>query len=150
MSKYQILIVDDDSTSLAIGRALLEDEFELTFARSGLQALGMLQSGALPDLILLDMVMPGLGGMEVLSTLKRNALLCEIPVIFLTGESSVEEEVRSYHNGASEFLLKPVNPDMLSIILHRQLSYLKLKRENDRLRRGLEALRAQFEALCDF
>lgn len=145
MKKYKIMIVDDDPTSLAIGRALLEDEYELTLAYSGVQALGFMKGNYMPDLILLDMVMQGLGGMEVLSELKNSKHLCNIPVIFLTGESSPEEEVNCYRKGASEFLMKPVNPEMLRIKISRQLSYIKLKQENDQLKAGIKGLKDQFD-----
>lgn len=147
MDNYRILIVDDDPTSLAISRALLENEYELTLVQSGMQALGFLRGNDPPDLILLDVVMPGIGGMEVLSILKNSAQCRDIPVIILTGENSVEEELKSYHNGASDFLSKPVNPKLLKIKIERQLHCLQLKRENDRLKNSLGVFKEQFDQL---
>lgn len=141
------MMVDDDPTSLAIGRALLETDYELTMARSGVQALGFLKTQALPDLILMDMMMPGLGGMEVLKTLKSSQDLHEIPVIFLTGTSQIGEELESYAIGASDFLQKPVNPEMLKIKIKQQIYYLSLKRENIKLKNAIYQIKAQLNNL---
>lgn len=144
---YKIMIVDDDPTSLAIGQALLEGKYELTLARSGVQALGYLNADTLPDLVLLDMVMPGLNGIEVLKTLKESERLKDIPVIFLTGEANKAEILASYGNGAADFLEKPVNPELLNIRLQQQIQYLELRRENKRLRGNLQLLKEKFEEL---
>ena len=142
---YTIMIVDDDPTSLAIGRALLENDYRLLLKRSGLQALGSLKEGERPDLMLLDMVMPGVDGMEVLKSLKADPDLRNIPVIFLTGESHVEEEVKSYLSGAADFIQKPVNAEMLRIKISQQLRFLELQRENIRLREALRAVKNQVD-----
>lgn len=141
---YKVMMVDDDPTSLAIGKALLEGEYDLTQARSGVQALGFLNGRDLPDLILLDITMPGLGGVDVIKALKGSDRLQEIPVIFLTGASHVEEEVNCYQHGASDFLEKPVDPDLLRIKLKRQIYYLELKRENERLKQNLSLIKNRF------
>lgn len=144
---YTIMMVDDDPTSLAIGRALLEGEYKLILARSGHQALGFLKQGIIPDLILLDMVMPGLGGIDVLKNLKGNPVMQDIPVIFLTGESESEQELEGYWNGAADFLEKPVIPGILRVRIVQQLSFLELKRENARLKEGLRQIKNQFDML---
>lgn len=69
LQKKRIMIVDDDETSLAIATAMLEDDYEVVAAKSGLQALGRLQEEKMPNLILLDMVMPGTSGMDVLKAI---------------------------------------------------------------------------------
>lgn len=141
---YKVMMVDDDPTSLAIGKALLEGKYELTEARSGVQALGFLNGKYLPDLILLDITMPGLGGVDVLKAMKVSDRLQEIPVIFLTGSSHAEEELNCYQHGASDFLEKPVDPELLKLKLQRQVHYLELKRENERLKRNLGLLKERF------
>lgn len=143
---YRIMLVDDDPTSLAIGKALLEDQYELTLVRSGQQALGALLERVLPDLILLDMVMPGINGMELLQMVKNDRRLSDIPVIFLTGESTLRQTVLSYDNGAADFLVKPVDPDMLRIKVAQQLQYMELRRENAALKAELRAFRDRFDA----
>lgn len=144
---YKIMIVDDDSTSLAIARALLEKEYHLTLVHSGMQALGFLKGDDLPDLILLDMAMPGLNGMEVLKSLKESALLKEIPVVILTGEGDTKKEIESYRIGAADFLQKPVNADMLRIKLRQQFEAIGLKRENQKLKAALGEIKDQVAQL---
>lgn len=135
MSK--IMIIDDDATSLAIARAFLEDEYELSLVRSGPQALGALKGPVLPDLILLDMLMPGLSGLEVLEKIKQNDRLKEIPIIFLTGERRPDMEIKGYAAGAVDFLLKPVDRLLLKIRIRQQLAYNELLRENRELKKLL-------------
>lgn len=144
---YKIMIVDDDPTSLAIGRALLEKEYQLILVHSGMQALGFLKGGELPDIILLDMAMPGISGLEVLKTLKETPAWQDIPVVFLTGESGTREEVESYTVGAADFLQKPVNARMLMIKLRQQINYIELKRENARLKTALQEIKKQVDGI---
>lgn len=144
---YRIMVVDDDPTSLAISRALLESTYDLTLVRSGHQALGTLNSENLPDVILLDMVMPGLGGMEVLKAVKQDPRLRDIPVILITGDNCLETKLSSYHNGAADYLQKPLNPDMLRIRVEQQLHLRELIRENAALKAAVRELRAAFDRL---
>lgn len=140
---HKILIVDDDATSLAIGRAFLEDEYELMLARSGTQALGALKGDSLPAVVLMDMHMPGMSGIDVLKEMKQDARLRDIPVIFLTGERSVGLEVESYAAGAADLLQKPVNNTLLKLKIRQQMSYVDLARENAALRIRLRLLPRQ-------
>lgn len=140
---YQIMMVDDDPTSLAIGRALLEKRYRLELMHSGVQALGSLKSGNLPDIILLDMVMPGFSGIEMLKAMKEDERYCEIPVMILTAENHVEDEMKCYRAGAADFLQKPLNHEMLIFKVERLLSCLELKRENEQLKKGIEQIRRQ-------
>lgn len=144
---YKIMLVDDDSTSLAIGRALLESDYELVLAKSGIQALGAMKSGKLPDLVLLDMVMPGLDGLGLLRKMKRDPALAQIPIVFLTSENDLDKEIEGYGSGAADFLRKPVSPELLRIKIQRQLAAIALERENAALKRSLKALHDQFEEL---
>lgn len=89
----KILIVDDDVTSVAIVKALLSDEFDVVTANSGLEALGHLQKDPDLSLILLDMIMPGASGMDVLKALKGSDSWSEIPVIFLTSMEKMRVEL---------------------------------------------------------
>lgn len=137
---YRIMIVDDDAISLAIGKAFLEDEYEVSVVHSGLQALGALGGKILPDLIILDVLMPGIGGMEVMKTVRLDERLRDIPVIFLTGEKSADVELEGYTSGASDFLQKPVNQHLLKLKIKKQFMLLDLKRENAELKKQLAIL----------
>lgn len=130
----KILIIDDDATSLAIARAVLEDEYVIATARSGQEAMGEFRGENLPDLVLLDVLMPGMSGMEVLSKMKNDERLKDIPVIFLTGERSVKMEIEGYLGGGAGFLLKPVDRILLKLKIKQQLSHIDLQKENRELK----------------
>ena len=94
-----ILIVDDEISNIEIMSAVLEDDYEVCFATSGEEALKIAQT-VLPDLILLDVLMPGIDGYEVCQRLKKDRLLADIPVIFTTGLNDQDAEVRGLSAGA--------------------------------------------------
>lgn len=124
-----ILIVDDEVSNIEIMNAVLEDNYEISFATSGEQALEVARS-VLPDLILLDVMMPGIDGYEVCSRLKNDRLLADVPVIFTTGLDDQDAEVRGLTLGAIDYVTKPINP----IVLNARVSnHIELKRLRDQL-----------------
>lgn len=137
---HKVMIIDDDPVSLSIGRAFLEDNYQIMLIRSAQQALGTLRTEAPPDLILLDMLMPGISGLEFLKMIKQDEGLRHIPVIFLTGERTVDLEIEGYSNGAVDFLLKPVDSYLLKLKIEQQISYVELKCQNKELLRRVELL----------
>lgn len=139
----KIMIVDDDVTSVAIVKALLEPEFEVVSANTGVEALGALQCS--PDLILLDMVMPGVSGMDLLKVLKKSENWSNISVIFLTSLEGVDIELEGFTNGASDFLQKPVNAELLRLKIKRQLFIQDLKAENQHLQKTLQTLHSRID-----
>ena len=141
----KIMIVDDDVTSVAIVKALLEPEFEVVSANTGVEALGALQCS--PDLILLDMVMPGVSGMELLKVLKKSENWSNISVIFLTSLEGVDIELEGFTNGASDFLQKPVNAELLRLKIKRQLFIQDLKAENQHLQKTLQTLHRRIDQI---
>ena len=136
----KIMIVDDDVTSVAIVKALLEPEFEVVSANTGVEALGELQRSPDLNLILLDMVMPGVSGMDLLKVLKKSENWSNISVIFLTSLEGVDIELEGFTNGASDFLQKPVNAELLRLKIKRQLFIQDLKAENQHLQKTLQTL----------
>lgn len=139
----RIMIIDDDSTSLAIGKAFLAEKYEVSLVMSGQQAIGALKGNSFPDLFLLDMLMPGMNGLDLLEIFKNDDRLKDIPVIFLTGERSIDLEIRGYQAGAADFLQKPVDRLLLELKIQHHLSVAKLRRENGVLRNRLKLLGAQ-------
>ena len=124
-----VLIVDDEVSNIEIMNAVLEDHYEICFATSGEQALEVARS-VLPDLILLDVMMPGLDGYEVCLRLKNDRLLADVPVIFTTGLDDQEAEVRGLSLGAIDYVTKPINP----VVLRARVSnHIELKRLRDQL-----------------
>jgi len=148
---YRIILVDRDATSLAIVRALLEDEYDIVLARSSLQALGslnaMMKENRLPDLMILELFIPGMDGIELLEELKQDERLSKIAPIFLTNESSTSWKLKCFNAGAVDYLEKPPNGDLLKLKVRRQLRLLELERENQKMRNSLITLRNQFYQL---
>ncbi len=129
MSKATILIVDDEISNIEIMNAVLEDDYEVCFATSGQQALDTARA-AQPDLVLLDVLMPGIDGFEVCRQLKADSLLADIPVIFTTGLGDTEDEMRGLSLGAIDYVTKPIQP---AILRARVGNHVELKRLRDQL-----------------
>lgn len=127
--KATVLIVDDDIANIEIMNAALGDDYEICFATSGEQALEVVRL-TLPDLVLLDVVMPGMQGFEVCTILKRDPLLSDIPVIFTTGLGDTEDEVHGLSLGAIDYVTKPIHPVVLR---NRVRNHIELKKLRDHL-----------------
>ncbi len=131
IERVTILVVDDTPENLALISSLLKDTYKVKVANNGGKALEIAASDAPPDLILLDIMMPGLDGYEVCRRLKHDPKTMHIPVIFLTGRSEVEDEKKGLELGAVDYITKPVSP---AIVLARVKSHLALKAMADFLR----------------
>ena len=124
-----ILAVDDTPENLRVVSAVLKDEFKVRVATGGEQALKLLAAGApLPDLILLDVNMPGMDGYEVIQRLKQDTSTAGIPVIFLTARVEVEHETHGFALGAVDYITKPISPPTL---LARVRTHLAMKEWRD-------------------
>ena len=119
--KERILIVDDEKMNLKVLADLLKDEYSPVLARNGEQALQHAFSESPPDLILLDVIMPGLGGYEVIKTLKNNDKTNNIPVIFVTALNSIEDEERGLLLGAVDYIAKPFSPPIVKMRVRNHL-----------------------------
>jgi diguanylate cyclase (GGDEF)-like protein len=124
-----ILIVDDDVGNIEVLNAVLEDDYETCFATSGEEAIRIALE-VLPDLILLDVLMPGIDGYEVCRRLKADFLVADVPVIFVTGLGDQEAEVRGLLLGAIDYVTKPISP---AVVRARVRNHLDLKRMRDEL-----------------
>lgn len=144
---YEIMMVDDDSTNLAIGKALLGPEFKVVTMKSGIQALGYLQTYKKPDIILLDFVMPGTNGAQVLKAMQKDKKLCDIPVMFLTSSESLDDEIEGLAMGAVDYIRKPIVPEILKLKIHRQVAFLKLQQENELLKQKLENIKKEVDSV---
>lgn len=109
VNRARILVVDDDPENLALLNALLEDEYDIELASCGKKALEIAQSDTPPDLILLDVMMPGMDGHEVCRILQQNHKTRDIPIIFLTAKSDAEDEARGLNLGAVDYIAKPIS-----------------------------------------
>ncbi len=119
--KARILIVDDEKMNLKVLADLLRMDYSPILARSGAQALKHALSDKPPDLILLDVVMPGMGGYEVIKTLKNNNQTKNIPVIFVTSLNSIEDEEQGLRLGAVDYITKPFSPPIVKIRVRNHL-----------------------------
>lgn len=107
-----VLIVDDTPDNITLLANLLKDRYSTKVATSGQTALQIVASSKV-DLILLDIMMPEMDGIETCRRLKADAATASIPVIFLTAKNLQEDEAMGRSAGAVDFLRKPVNPDLL-------------------------------------
>ena len=125
-----ILIVDDDVTVVRILRSILADVGSLRFATSGQDALKFARK-AVPDLMLLDVEMPGLSGFDVCKAFKSDPVLLAVPIIFVTSHQSTELETTGLKLGAADFITKPLHAEL---VLARVRAQLDVKRLSDTLR----------------
>ena len=126
-----ILVVDDVPENLTVLGELLQPYYRVRIANSGARALQVAASAPKPDLILLDVMMPGIDGYAVLSQLRDRPETQDIPVIFVTAMDATEDEVRGLDLGAADYITKPVRP---AIVLTRVRAQLELKQARDWLK----------------
>ena len=126
-----VLVIDDNPENLGLLSALLKDSYRVKVANSGEKALRHLAGENLPDIVLLDIMMEGMSGYDVIRSLKSEERSRDIPVIFLTGMSSAEDERKGLDMGAADYITKPISPP---IVLARIRTQLENKAAADFLR----------------
>jgi len=131
MDKSRVLVVDDSSFNITILGEALAEEFEVSVATTGEQALEVASGPEPPDLVLLDIIMPGMDGHEVCRRLKADPATSSIPVIFITSMSEEDDETRGLELGAVDYITKPFS---LAIVKARVRAHVELKRQRDILR----------------
>ncbi|MBV5306675.1 MAG: sigma-54-dependent Fis family transcriptional regulator [Desulfobulbaceae bacterium] len=129
--KATILVVDDTPDNLLLVSSLLRDEYKVKVANGGEKALKIAAAESPPSLILLDIKMPDMDGYEVCRRLKRNPETMNIPVIFLTASSDIEDEQKGLELGAVDYIIKPISPP---ILMARIKNHLALKSMAESLR----------------
>lgn len=123
--KYQILIVDDEPVNrLVLEGYLGKEQFDITEAEDGHEAIALVNQNKTFDLILLDVMMPGLTGFDVCLEVRKKYNLCELPIIFLTAKSQLKDMQKGYQVGANDFLYKPVIMEefLAKIQIHLKIS----------------------------
>lgn len=129
LSKQQtILIVDDAKSNIAVLAELLKADYKIRAVTSGEKALDIAFSDNPPDLILLDVIMPDMNGYDVCKQLKQSSQTKNIPVIFITGKVSEEDEVYGFSIGAVDYITKPFNPVVVKARINTH-SELKMHRD---------------------
>jgi len=126
----KILVVDDAPENLMIMESILSDDYSLKLINDSSEALEYAFANP-PDLILLDVMMPKIDGFEICRRLKANTKLSDVPVIFITSKTDIEDEERGFSVGASDFIHKPISAP---IVTARVKTHIKIKFMLDILR----------------
>ena len=129
-SRQTLLVVDDEATNLQVLRHTLQDEYRLLFAKDGYKALELAQADR-PDLILLDIMMPGLSGYDVCTALKQDSSTTSIPIIFVSALAEADNEMLGLKLGAVDYISKPYNPGIVKARVRTHLSLVQAQELRD-------------------
>lgn len=133
LPKQSVLVVDDVPENINLLSEVLGDTYRIRVATSGEKALKIVYSDEPPDLILLDIMMPGLSGLEICRRLKANPDRRGIPVIFVTAMTSTEDEERGLALGAVDYITKPISPPIVRARVRTHLALYDQSRELERM-----------------
>ncbi|GFO55317.1 hypothetical protein GMSM_23240 [Geomonas sp. Red276] len=125
-ARKKLLIIDDTPENIQLLMAILGREYQIIAAREGERALALAASDPQPDLILLDIRMPGMDGFEVCEQLKSDPKTRDIPVIFVTTMNADEDVRRGLALGAVDYITKPYSPTLVKARIHAQLSLTRV------------------------
>ncbi|MBM6550215.1 response regulator [Marinomonas ostreistagni] len=139
--RKSVLLVDDHADNIDILKGILKDHYDLYAAKNGQMALKIIDS-KLPDIVLLDIMMPGMNGYEVCEQIKANPATQHIPVIFITAMTSVQDEQRGFEVGAVDFITKPITP---LTTLARVANHIALSEQDKRNRLIIEQRTSQLK-----
>ncbi|HZW04963.1 MAG TPA: response regulator transcription factor, partial [Anaerolineaceae bacterium] len=118
MSHHNILVIEDDEiVARTIERCLRTGDYRVRLANSGVEGLQAARR-EVPHLIILDVIMPGMDGYSVCREIRNDALLCDVPILFLTAKSKDEDRITGFVSGADDYMGKPFNVDELLLRIH--------------------------------
>ena len=123
MIKYSILIVDDEVSNIITLSDILEPDYDISVLKDGRDVFESVISD-MPDLILLDIIMPGMDGYEVIKALKKSKMTKEIPVIFITGLDDIEAEEKGLVLGAADYIAKPFHEPIVKLRVRNQIKII--------------------------
>lgn len=124
----KIVIVDDEMMNLVLEEHALADEYQVICATSGEEALKAMNR-EVPDLVLLDIEMPGMDGKTVARIMKEDDRLKEVPIVFLTADSDPDTQIECLKLGAEDFVIKPFVPILMKKRIGRILEYIDLRKD---------------------
>jgi diguanylate cyclase (GGDEF)-like protein len=130
--KLSILVVDDEKSNIDVLNHILKDRYKLYIAKNGEAALKIAREN-LPNLILLDVIMPDMDGFEVLAELKKSEHTNKIPVIFITGQDSKEAEINGLNKGAVDYITKPFHNTIVEARVHTHMKIVEQMRIIERM-----------------
>jgi phosphoserine phosphatase RsbU/P len=137
-----VLLVDDSPANIQVVNSILKDIYKIRIATNGAKALQLANAMPPPDLILLDVMMPEIDGYEVCSRLKKDSQTRDIPVIFLTGQTEIEDETRGFEVGAVDYIHKPFSP---AVVMARVQTHLLLRGIREQLAHQLQTIKKELE-----
>ena len=131
--KPSILIVDDESFYTEVLDNLLREEYDINIVSNGTDALAKAVELPQPDLILLDIMMEDMDGYEVCKHLKQDLATKEIPVIFLTVKSDIDDEVLGFNLGAVDYITKPMSPPIVRARVRTHIEIIQLRKKLEQM-----------------
>lgn len=141
--KPRVMIVDDEPINIRVLEKALLDTYEIFPVHNGHDAIRLVKE-MLPDLIILDVMMPDLSGFDVCKIIKNDEMFADIPVLFLTAMDTLAGEVMGLELGGTDYLTKPVNFDLLKL---RVRNHIELKKRNDLVRKQRDLLGVRTQEL---
>ncbi len=140
--KYTILIVDDMPINLQVLSDFLKSDYHIKVATAGAKTIEIALSPNPPDIILLDIIMPEMDGLEICRRLKDNPETADIPIIFITAKGAAEDEMLGLELGAADYISKPFHPAVVKARIRTQLELkeyrCRLKQMNRELQQSLK------------
>ena len=124
-----LLVIDDSPENLLLMSHLFKDEYRVRVGNSGAMALEMCQSNNPPDLVLLDIMMPGIDGFEVAKRMREHPASQNIPIIFVTAMTDKASSIKGFELGAVDFVTKPIDPDVLKPRVRNFMRYVALRKQ---------------------
>ena len=140
--KKTVLLVDEAPANIQVVNSILKDIYKIRIATNGAKALELANATPPPDLILLDVMMPEMDGYEVCTRLKRDSQTRDIPVIFLTGQTEIEDETKGFEVGAVDYIHKPFSP---AVVKARVQTHLVLRGIREQLALQLQTIQKELE-----
>lgn len=137
-----VLLVDDTPANIQVVTSILKDIYKIRVATNGAKALALAKVAPPPDLVLLDVMMSEMDGYEVCTRLKADLETRDIPVIFLTGQTEIEDETRGFEVGAVDYIHKPFSPD---VVKARVQTHLVLRGIREQLAKQLLTIQKELE-----
>jgi CheY-like chemotaxis protein len=141
--KKTVLLVDDAPSNIEAVNSILKDSYKIRIATNGAKALELVRVAPSPDLVLLDVSMPGMDGYEVCTRIKADPKTHDIPVIFLTGQTEIEDETRGFDVGAVDYVHKPFSPPVVKARVQTHLALREKSELIEQKNRENEALLLQ-------
>jgi putative two-component system response regulator len=130
--RQSILVVDDEPMNIDVISGVLRNEYKVRAALNGKRALEIANSAPMPDMIMLDIMMPDMDGYEVCRQIKANPVTKNIPIIFVTAKNQDEDEKKGLELGAVDYITKPINPALMLARVHTHLALYDQNRELER------------------